>query len=384
MRAPRTAAVAIAIVLALTGLASTPAVAAGSPPISLPASPTGLKSPVKLPPQLDPASPYLPQAGCWPVDKIGAAKLRDLVLRTYGAGGRGNISRGCTEGVSEHSEGRAWDWMIDPRSRTEKAAAADFLSWITRDSGRNARRLGIMYVIHDAKIWAVYRAKEGWRPSSGHRDHVHISLSWNGARAHTSFWTGKVSPTDLGPCARFTGNLAILTNVPRTGSCPAPVAELYATSRPDRVHGTTGADVRAAQILLGASRTGRFDGATLAAVRAFQKANDIVYTGALDGPTWSALDPGSVTKRPTGSAYDVNRAISYGVERYRSITIRPEDVSARVVVVQAALGLPAVQRTGYFGPVTRAAVVAMQGRHGLQTDGVVDRAEWAAMGTVLK
>ncbi len=281
-----------------TALASAPAVAAGSAPIPLPSSPRGLEAPVAQPSTVDPPSPYLPQAGCWPVDKTGAKKLRDLVLATYGRGGRGNISRGCTEGVSEHSEGRAWDWMINPASKSEKAAAADFLSWVTKDSGRNARRLGIMYVIYNKKIWSVYRAKDGWRSNSGHLDHVHISLSWNGARATTSFWTGKVSPIDRGPCPRFVDNLPILTAVARTGSCPALVNELFATSRPDRVYGTTGSSVSAGQGLLKIARTGRFDVATLRAVRAFQKKNDIVYTGALDGPTWRALDPANVTRSP--------------------------------------------------------------------------------------
>ena len=29
---------------------------------------------------------------------------------------------------------------------------------------------------------------------------MHISLSWNGARAQTTFWTGNVYRTDYGPC----------------------------------------------------------------------------------------------------------------------------------------------------------------------------------------
>ncbi|MDQ3157087.1 MAG: hypothetical protein M3Q98_10245 [Actinomycetota bacterium] len=50
----------------------------------------------------------------------GPKKLRDLVLATYKVGSKGNISRGCTERVSEHSEGRAWDWMLNTKNAKEK------------------------------------------------------------------------------------------------------------------------------------------------------------------------------------------------------------------------------------------------------------------------
>lgn len=57
-----------------------------------------------------------------------------------------------------------------------------------------ARRMGIMYVIWNHQIWSpgpdsTWRAYTGTNP---HTDHVHISLSWAGARAETSFWSGTV------------------------------------------------------------------------------------------------------------------------------------------------------------------------------------------------
>jgi hypothetical protein len=36
--------------------------------------------------------------------------------------------------------------------------------------------------------------------NSCHRTHVHLSLSWNGARGLTTFWTGGVWRYDYGPC----------------------------------------------------------------------------------------------------------------------------------------------------------------------------------------
>ncbi|WP_258272927.1 hypothetical protein, partial [Escherichia coli] len=63
----------------------------------------------------------------------------------------------------------------------------------------NARRLGVMYVIWNGKIWGAYGAGKGWRPYSTcakhpekswdntcHRNHMHISLSWAGAMGRTS------------------------------------------------------------------------------------------------------------------------------------------------------------------------------------------------------
>jgi hypothetical protein len=59
------------------------------------------------------------------------------------------------------------------------------------------RRLGVMYIIYNRRIWASYRAEEGWRPYAGtnpHTDHMHFSFSWAGARKQTSYWDGTPGP----------------------------------------------------------------------------------------------------------------------------------------------------------------------------------------------
>ena len=76
--------------------------------------------------------------------------------------------------------------------------ARKVFTWLLRAdaSGRRwamARRLGVMYIIHNRRIWGSYRADEGWRPYVGtnpHTDHVHFSFSWAGARKQTSYWDG--------------------------------------------------------------------------------------------------------------------------------------------------------------------------------------------------
>jgi hypothetical protein len=57
-----------------------------------------------------------------------------------------------------------------------------------------ARRLGVMYIIWNGRIWGSYRAAEGWRSYGGanpHTDHVHFSFSRAGALKQTSYWTGR-------------------------------------------------------------------------------------------------------------------------------------------------------------------------------------------------
>ena len=64
-------------------------------------------------------------------------------------------------------------------------------------------RLGVMYIGWNDRIWRGYDTKRGWTelkgcfstPSEGsdtvcHRNHIHISLTWDGASGRTSFWDG--------------------------------------------------------------------------------------------------------------------------------------------------------------------------------------------------
>jgi peptidoglycan hydrolase-like protein with peptidoglycan-binding domain len=373
--------VAFVSFVAVSALMLSPAVA-GSPPVTLPSSPKGLPAPVTLPSGVDPASPYLPQVSCSPVNMPGVVKLRRLVLKTYGEGGAGGISHGCTEGLSEHSEGRAWDWMVNVGDTSERKAAANFLGWVTANNGRNARRLGIMYIIYNKKIWAIYRASEGWRTSSGHTDHVHISFSWNGARGNTSFWTGKVGTIDQGPCVRFAGTYATLTSTPHTGACPQPTALVKKTSMGDRAYGRTGDTVAKAQRLLGIKQTSKFDASTWTAVKAFQRAHDIPCTGTLDQPTWASLSGANITSN-VASGYTQPEAIAYGLEHYSGSTIKAGNVGKAALFLQTALRMPTKDRNGYFSTKTLAAVKAMQASLGLTEDGVVDAEEWQAMADAL-
>ena len=187
----------ISIVLAVVVLAATVPLAAAAKP----AKPS-------LGPAIDPSPSYEGMRKCSPTDKPGVVAFRKRVLRAYPGTGYGSISRGCNVGgESEHKEGRAWDWGVNAGNASQKRAAEDLFDWLfAKDSYGNsyamARRLGIMYIIFNRRIWfpgsgwSVYcRQKPRGCVSPGdgglrhpHTDHVHFSFTWNGAKKHTTFW----------------------------------------------------------------------------------------------------------------------------------------------------------------------------------------------------
>ncbi len=204
VRRPRVR-VALAVVAVVAALL--PAVAAAPPAraaMAVPARPA-------LPAQVDAFAPYQGQSSCTPTPKAGAVKLARLLTTTYGRFSVG-IARACSiGGQSEHKEGRALDWMVNWRVPAQRARANAFLSWLLRPGadgrpGEMARRLGVMYIGWNNHLWASYRPDSGWTDLKGcstdprklargydtfcHRNHVHLSLSWEGAAGLTSFWTG--------------------------------------------------------------------------------------------------------------------------------------------------------------------------------------------------
>ncbi len=159
--------------------------------------------------------PYQPAAKC----KVGTAKLaanqpgpvdfRNLLLATYGTQVGGltvftGITRPCDGTVSEHTEGRALDWGMDYRNAAMRADGQAVLTWLfaTDRFGNKdaiARRLGVMYVIWNHKIygsWTHYAAAPyscGTDPTACHVNHIHFSFDLAGAKAQTSFFTGKAA-----------------------------------------------------------------------------------------------------------------------------------------------------------------------------------------------
>lgn len=190
------------------------------------------------------ASRYQGQVSCDPTEKPGAVRLRALLRSTYGRGTTAGITRACSVGGrSDHKEGRAYDWGLNAFSAADREIADTFLGWLVGPDAQghpagNARRLGIQYVIWDREIWNASSAV--WKPYDGaspHTDHIHLSLSWDGAFARTSFWTGTaVTQVDHGPCQVTDGVLVPPYSGPNYTRCgaAAPPAALP-TGRVDEV-----------------------------------------------------------------------------------------------------------------------------------------------------
>ena len=148
-------------------------------------------------PAIDPLAAFDGQDTCDPTDKPGAVALRDLLEQTYPATTSFGISRDCgVGGTSEHKEGRAYDWGVNAFDPAQKAMADDLLAWLLATDGYGnvnamARRLGIMYAIWNGRVWKSYGTNRGWQTYTGsnpHTNHVHFSLSWDGAYKRTSWY----------------------------------------------------------------------------------------------------------------------------------------------------------------------------------------------------
>jgi hypothetical protein len=161
----------------------------------------GLTPPREFGPEIDDYQPYDGQSTCAPTERPGVQDFRDMLLMEFPHTADWGITRECGAGsTSEHKEGRALDWRVDVF--TERETADTLIAWLmaTDEFGNKhamARRLGIMYIIWDKKIWGSYNADAGFRPyscggdvTSCHQDHVHFSFGWPGARQQTSWWTG--------------------------------------------------------------------------------------------------------------------------------------------------------------------------------------------------
>ncbi|WKN49208.1 hypothetical protein [Nocardioides sp. Arc9.136] len=158
---------------------------------------------------LEDYAPYQPQTRCSPHAKPGTEALGRWLVRRYG-GSWGGVSRGCGSGTSEHAEGRAFDWTLDASTKQGRRTARAFLrdAFAADAKGREhakARRMGIMYVIWDDRMYAAWDAfePEPYLSSScrkrakcsatlRHRDHVHISLTRKAGRGRTSWYAGRV------------------------------------------------------------------------------------------------------------------------------------------------------------------------------------------------
>ncbi len=401
------------------------------PPQPVPPTPAGLPS------TLEPLQPFVAAVSCDPRDKVGTAALGRLLVATY-PGTSFGVSRVCGTDplrTSEHYEGRALDWMTSRRDPVGTARATAFLRWLlATDAGgatyANARRLGVMYVIWDGRIWGSYNAAAGWRPYSTcaahpepsrdttcHRDHVHISLGWAGARARTSYWSRSVAAVDHGPCRSADLNWAAPWSAARGTRCPvyplvtapagasAELRRLTMYSGMQLSHGMTGPVVAAVQKVVGTAADGRFGPATAAAVQRFQTARSVRATGVVDAATWRAVlavvrgstSPGHTPTSPPSSSSTPRPTTPAPTKPAPTPTsptptkpapttstrpaVRPNlSIGSRGAPVRTVQRVLRIRVDGIFGVRTRAAVRSFQRSHGLPVTGVVGPRTWKALG----
>jgi peptidoglycan hydrolase-like protein with peptidoglycan-binding domain len=307
--------VATTLLLVAALLVAVPTAASATTPTPTPRIPRG------LPAAIEPLGGYVGQVTCQPTIRPGTAKLAKLLAytyRNYNATSWASTYACGTDGTrSEHYDGRAIDWMVDVHSTKQHAAAKAAIAWLlATDTAGNrfamARRLGVMYLIYDNRMWGSWDGR--WEDYNGcsklpqhaydnacHRTHMHISLTWNGAMARTSYWTRSVAPTDYGHCRLPDLNWAFLYTGRNLVPCPSyplvrPKAGASATKKALVNYsgaavraGWSGPAVTAVQRGLGVAATGVFDPATVTAVKWFQHRHALGTTGAMNVPTWRAL-----------------------------------------------------------------------------------------------
>lgn len=231
-RSSRAATLGLAAVLATVGLGASVVPATGAAVRTTAASTVTPGVPVTpaFTEAIDSQAEYQGQSVCEPAPKPGTKALGALIRATYPAFPTIGYERSCTSGgQSEHKDGRALDWMVSVRTPAQKAAAEAFLAWLLAPDANGvqaamARRIGIMYIGWDDRIWRGYGAT-GWKglfdcetnPARAtatydnycHRNHIHLSLTWDGARGWTSFYDG--SPLTTPVCAAPTTSATIPT-----------------------------------------------------------------------------------------------------------------------------------------------------------------------------
>ena len=314
-----------------------------------------------LPKKLDVASPYIPQSVCDPDPKPGVTAFARLMANHYDEFNYG-ISRACDYGLTEHSEGRALDWMLNTYNPHERAVADGVITWLLAPDAEGrpaamARRFGIMYIIWNRQIWGTYNMSAGWRAYNGvspHTDHIHFSFSWDGAMQRTSWWTGKA----------WTG----VTTTPGGSTGPIVDPDSYPTLRV----GAPGPDVQLAQGVIGVTTDGVFGPATESTLKTWQKANGVPVTGVLDEATWNRMVLlGKIPARGDDKGGDL--------AEHMNTSIRLGSTGEAVKALQRTLRITV---DGAFGPATDKAVRSVQTDKQLRVDGIVTNNVWKALAGV--
>lgn len=314
---------------------------------------------IELPEEVDAVDLFQRNVICDPVSKPGVIAVANLLSQSFENPGY-TLARSCINLRSEHYDGRAVDWQLDAYDPQERRTGDAVVTWLTDNDGDVARRLGIQSIIWNHRAWHSHDGVwKGYVGQSPHTDHIHISLTWDGAFMRTSWWTGvalTAEEIDQGPCSVVGGGYAAIPQASRTEVCaPAelwPEDSGYATVRP----GGQGAGVGLVQPLLEVEQTGVLDHETREALIVWQGEQGVPQTGVLDQLTYAAALGQELPELP-------EQALAVELPDYRVTELTPYkrtvltegDRGDAVAVLQAALG---VEDDGVFGPLTAEALTA--------------------------
>ncbi len=114
---------------------------------------------------------YFEQTTCVKAVQTGVSRVAQFFKAAYPTvGNPWAYIRPCTApGVTEHKDGRAIDYMLNATNPTSKAVADAVLKWLlATDAHGNkhamARRMGIMYMLFNNRVWRAYRTPTLWQP----------------------------------------------------------------------------------------------------------------------------------------------------------------------------------------------------------------------------
>ncbi|MBQ8297835.1 MAG: peptidoglycan-binding protein [Ruminococcus sp.] len=125
--------------------------------------------------------------------------------------------------------------------------------------------------------------------------------------------------------------------------------------------------------------TGYFGEETERSVKSFQRVFGLPQTGVVDRATWNDM-----YRAYQGIVESVPFDDAAGVALYPGVVLKEGVTSEYVRIIQEYLtfinktypNIPAVNNTGYFGPLTRQAVTAFQKQFGIPVNGIVGATTW--------
>jgi hypothetical protein len=150
--------------------------------------PGSLKTPIEGYATYDSKLDQISHCGGAQKDLKSGPKRLVAYLAKYGI--TANSYYACQTGF--HPVGQALDVFMKGTS-----AMQSFADWLTANKGEMARRLGLVQIIWNRKMWRSYNSGSGrpqgawgvYNGSDPHTSHVHISFGSAGAAGTTSFFT---------------------------------------------------------------------------------------------------------------------------------------------------------------------------------------------------